>query len=108
MIKEEKTVKMARVEREEKEIEAELAILKDEKSIAEAAAENNVYESADQWLSEKSLREDDLRQVQHEHPTERTKDYVMNQNQVNQDIRYEYPEIPNVTLNPNARVSTCE
>lgn len=46
MIKEEKTVKMARVEREEKEIEAELAILKDEKSIAEAAAENNVYESA--------------------------------------------------------------
>ena len=83
MLEEEKTASLAKAECKEKFIKAELELLQDEKELAQAEAENEVYETISECeISDKSSR--DL----HEYSYERTRQFVMSQSEQDADDKH--------------------
>lgn len=106
LIQEEKTVRVAKADREEKVIQAELDLLNEQKIFAEAEAENELYET----ISECDLGSSVGIKEEESH-AERTENYVreqlhyVNLNDKNQNVNTE-GEQSEIRLNPSAQVYT--
>lgn len=106
LIEEQKTVSVAKANREEKLIEAELELLNEQKIYAEAEAENEVYETVSECGSG-SLREEP---EETQPPIDRTENYVHEQmqyvhlNASNKQTLNIEQEPCDARLNPNASV----